>query len=134
MAGPDHLLENLQQIIRDAEIFEQKYINLPAFNTETGMSFRVIIQIDLGTDDWQLSLIVGSIVLSFKFHNILTDIGDNQSIENELSTYSYRLQRMKHFLDVANKRTLLLLDEFGTGSDPELGGALAEVFFEKLYY
>jgi DNA mismatch repair protein MutS2 len=63
----------------------------------------------------------------------LSDIGDNQSIENELSTYSYRLKRMKHFLNVANKRTLLLLDEFGTGSDPELGGALAEVFFEELY-
>ena len=67
------------------------------------------------------------------FHTILTDIGDNQSIENELSTYSYRLQRMKYFMDVANKKTLLLLDEFGTGSDPELGGALAEVFFEHLY-
>ncbi len=67
------------------------------------------------------------------FQNILTDIGDNQSIENELSTYSYRLKRMKHFLNVSNKRTLLLLDEFGTGSDPDLGGALAEVFFEELY-
>ena len=66
------------------------------------------------------------------FQQILTDIGDNQSIENELSTYSYRLKRMKYFLTVANKRTLLLLDEFGTGSDPELGGALAEVFFEEL--
>ncbi len=67
------------------------------------------------------------------FHSILLDIGDNQSIANQLSTYSYRLQRMKYFLDVANKRSLLLLDEFGTGSDPELGGALAEVFFETLY-
>lgn len=67
------------------------------------------------------------------FQQILTDIGDNQSIENELSTYSYRLKRMKHFLEVANRRTLLLLDEFGTGSDPDLGGALAEVFFEQLY-
>lgn len=67
------------------------------------------------------------------FQQVLSDIGDNQSIENELSTYSYRLKRMKHFLNVANKRTLLLLDEFGTGSDPELGGALAEVFFEELY-
>ena len=67
------------------------------------------------------------------FQNILTDIGDNQSIENQLSTYSYRLQRMKHFLQVSNRKTLLLLDEFGTGSDPDLGGALAEVFFEKLY-
>lgn len=67
------------------------------------------------------------------FQQVLTDIGDNQSIENELSTYSYRLKRMNHFLKVANRRTLLLLDEFGTGSDPELGGALAEVFFEELY-
>jgi DNA mismatch repair protein MutS2 len=67
------------------------------------------------------------------FQQVKTDIGDNQSIENELSTYSYRLKRMKHFLKVSNHRTLLLLDEFGTGSDPELGGALAEVFFERLY-
>lgn len=67
------------------------------------------------------------------FHAILTDIGDHQSIENQLSTYSYRLKRMKGFLERANRRTLLLLDEFGTGSDPELGGALAEVFFENLY-
>ena len=67
------------------------------------------------------------------FKQILTDIGDNQSIENQLSTYSYRLKRMKGFLSVAGRNTLLLLDEFGTGSDPELGGALAEVFFEELY-
>jgi DNA mismatch repair protein MutS2 len=67
------------------------------------------------------------------FQQVLTDIGDNQSIVNQLSTYSYRLKRMKHFLEVANKRSLLLLDEFGTGSDPDLGGALAEVFFETLY-
>lgn len=67
------------------------------------------------------------------FHSVLTDIGDNQSIENQLSTYSYRLKRMKHFLQVANRKSLVLLDEFGTGSDPDLGGALAEVFFEELY-
>ena len=67
------------------------------------------------------------------FENVLSDIGDNQSIANELSTYSYRLKRMNHFLDVANKKTLFLLDEFGTGSDPDLGGALAEVIFETLY-
>ncbi|RFC54848.1 endonuclease MutS2 [Brumimicrobium aurantiacum] len=67
------------------------------------------------------------------FDSLLTDIGDNQSIVDELSTYSYRLKRMKHFLNVANENSLLLLDEFGTGSDPDLGGALAEVFFETLY-
>ena len=67
------------------------------------------------------------------FDAVLPDIGDHQSIENQLSTYSYRLGRMKHFLRVSGPRSLLLLDEFGTGSDPELGGALAEVFFEELY-
>ncbi len=67
------------------------------------------------------------------FDQILSDIGDNQSIENELSTYSYRLKRMKTFLDVSNRKTLLLLDEFGTGSDPDLGGALAESIFESFY-
>jgi DNA mismatch repair protein MutS2 len=67
------------------------------------------------------------------FTHILTDIGDNQSIENQLSTYSYRLKRMKLFLDKASTKSLFLLDEFGTGSDPDLGGALAEVFFETLY-
>lgn len=67
------------------------------------------------------------------FGHILSDIGDNQSIENELSTYSYRLKRMKQFLDTANRKTLLLIDEFGTGSDPDLGGALAEAIFEALY-
>jgi len=67
------------------------------------------------------------------FDYILSDIGDNQSIENELSTYSYRLQRMNFFLKKTSPKTLLLLDEFGTGSDPDLGGALAEVFFERIY-
>lgn len=67
------------------------------------------------------------------FDKILSDIGDNQSIENQLSTYSYRLSRMDYFLQHANQNSLLLLDEFGSGSDPELGGALAEVFYEELY-
>jgi DNA mismatch repair protein MutS2 len=67
------------------------------------------------------------------FDKILTDIGDNQSIENHLSTYSYRLKNMNHFLKKCNDRTLFLIDEFGTGSDPELGGALAEAFLEVFY-
>ncbi len=67
------------------------------------------------------------------FKNILTDIGDNQSIENHLSTYSYRLKNMNRFLKKCNKDTLFLIDEFGTGSDPELGGALAEAFLEVFY-
>jgi DNA mismatch repair protein MutS2 len=68
------------------------------------------------------------------FDRILTDIGDNQSIENHLSTYSYRLKNMNYFLRKCNARTLFLIDEFGTGSDPELGGALAETFLEEFYH
>ncbi|MEM1336221.1 MAG: DNA mismatch repair protein MutS [Bacteroidota bacterium] len=67
------------------------------------------------------------------FDKILTDIGDNQSIENHLSTYSYRLKNMNQFLKRCNTNTLFLIDEFGTGSDPELGGALAEAFLEVFY-
>ncbi|WP_273274994.1 endonuclease MutS2 [Maribacter polysiphoniae] len=67
------------------------------------------------------------------FKKVLTDIGDNQSIENHLSTYSYRLKNMNNFLRKCNNKTLFLIDEFGTGSDPELGGALAEAFLEVFY-
>ena len=70
---------------------------------------------------------------AFLFDRILSDIGDNQSIENHLSTYSYRLKQMNYFLKKINKNTLFLIDEFGTGSDPELGGALAETFLEEFY-
>ncbi|MEO8149781.1 MAG: DNA mismatch repair protein MutS [Bacteroidia bacterium] len=66
------------------------------------------------------------------FENVLVDIGDSQSIEYELSTYSSRLQKMKQFLETADERTLFIIDEFGTGTDPELGGALAEAILEEL--
>ncbi|WP_394971842.1 DNA mismatch repair protein MutS [uncultured Croceitalea sp.] len=69
----------------------------------------------------------------FLFEKIMTDIGDNQSIENHLSTYSYRLKNMNQFLKRCNNKTLFLIDEFGTGSDPELGGALAEACLEVFY-
>jgi len=66
------------------------------------------------------------------FNHFLADIGDSQSIENALSTYSSRLIRMNHFLRSANNRSLILIDEFGTGTDPELGGAIAEAVLEEL--
>ncbi len=69
----------------------------------------------------------------FFFDKIMTDIGDNQSIENHLSTYSSRLRKMSGMIKESDNRTLLLIDEFGTGSDPELGGALAESFMEYFY-
>jgi DNA mismatch repair protein MutS2 len=66
------------------------------------------------------------------FEQIFVDIGDDQSIEYELSTYSSRLVKMKHFLRAADNDTLVFIDEFGTGSDPDLGGALAEVMLQDL--
>nr|MBP6378606.1 DNA mismatch repair protein MutS [Kaistella sp.] len=69
----------------------------------------------------------------FFFGSIMTDIGDNQSIENHLSTYSSRLKKMSAIIRESDENTLLLIDEFGTGSDPELGGALAESFLEYFY-
>lgn len=70
-------------------------------------------------------------VMSF-FEHILIDIGDTQSIEHELSTYSARLKKMISTLDKVNDKTLVLMDEFGSGTDPELGGAMAEVVLEEL--
>ncbi len=60
------------------------------------------------------------------FENIMIDIGDEQSIEDDLSTYSSHLTNMKHMMRQANKRTLLLIDEFGGGTEPQIGGAIAE--------
>ena len=68
------------------------------------------------------------------FKNILVDIGDSQSLEFELSTYSSRLKHMKVFLQQAHASTLFLIDEFGTGTDPSLGGALAESILEELNF
>ncbi len=66
------------------------------------------------------------------FQQIFVDIGDEQSIENDLSTYSSRLRNMHHFIEEANAKTLLLMDEFGSGTDPALGGAIAEAVLEHL--
>ena len=66
------------------------------------------------------------------FSRLMGDIGDSQSIENELSTYSSKLAKMKYFLNRSDDQTLLLIDEFGSGSDPDLGSSLAQIFLEKL--
>ena len=66
------------------------------------------------------------------FGNLFIDIGDEQSIDNDLSTYSSHLQNMKHFVRNADARTLILIDEFGTGTEPMLGGAIAEAILTKL--
>ncbi len=66
------------------------------------------------------------------FKDIFIDIGDEQSIENDLSTYSSHLFNMKHFLRHSKKKTLILIDEFGTGTEPMLGGSIAESVLEQL--
>lgn len=66
------------------------------------------------------------------FQNIFIDIGDEQSLENDLSTYSSHLTNMRQFLARSNKKTLFLIDEFGTGTEPGLGGAIAEAILENL--
>jgi DNA mismatch repair protein MutS2 len=66
------------------------------------------------------------------FKNILIDIGDEQSIENDLSTYSSHLLNMKYFIKNGNEKTLVLIDEFGTGTEPMLGGSIAEAVLGEL--
>ena len=66
------------------------------------------------------------------FKNIFIDIGDEQSLENDLSTYSSHLTNMKAFVENANKFSLCLIDEFGTGTEPKLGAAIAESILEQL--
>ena len=66
------------------------------------------------------------------FHDMLIDIGDEQSLENDLSTYSSHLINMKALLEQGNERTLFLIDEFGTGTEPQLGGAIAEAILLKM--
>lgn len=70
-------------------------------------------------------------ILGF-FKNIFIDIGDEQSLENDLSTYSSHLTNMKFFLEKTDANTLFLIDEFGTGTEPSLGGAIAEAILEEL--
>jgi len=66
------------------------------------------------------------------FQRLFIDIGDEQSLDNDLSTYSSHLLNIKYFINGCNSRSLFLIDEFGTGTDPQLGGAIAEAALEKL--
>ena len=66
------------------------------------------------------------------FKQIFVDIGDDQSIESDLSTYSAHLSKMKNFVEGSNGRTMVLIDEFGTGTDPQFGGPIAEAVLESL--
>ena len=68
------------------------------------------------------------------FDSIYTDIGDQKSMEDDLSTYSSRLKNMKYFLENANEKSLILIDEFGSGTDPNVGGAIAESILRQLNF
>lgn len=77
-----------------------------------------------------ISAAEGSVAGVFK--QLFVDIGDDQSIESDLSTYSAHLSKMKNFVEQANGKTLILIDEFGTGTDPQFGGPIAEAVLESL--
>lgn len=83
---------------------------------------------------WQCGLLIpmkeNSVVGIFE--QLFIDIGDEQSLENDLSTYSSHLLNMKYFMEHAGAETLFLIDEFGTGTEPNLGGAVAEAVLEDL--
>lgn len=68
------------------------------------------------------------------FHKIFADIGDQQSLDDDLSTYSSRLRNMKIFLEHADEKTLVLIDEFGSGTDPKIGGAIAEALLREFNF
>ena len=78
-----------------------------------------------------LSIPVGDRSTTGLFEHIMIDIGDEQSIENDLSTYSSHLMNMKQMMRQANARTLLLIDEFGSGTEPTIGGAIAEAMLKQ---
>ena len=78
-----------------------------------------------------LSVPIGERSRTGVFHNIFIDIGDEQSIENDLSTYSSHLMNMKQMMRHADDSTLLLVDEFGTGTEPQIGGAIAEAVLKQ---
>ena len=80
-----------------------------------------------------LSIPIGDRSTTGIFESIMIDIGDEQSIENDLSTYSSHLLNMKHMMKQANERTLLLIDEFGGGTEPTIGGAIAEAVLKQFW-
>jgi len=80
-----------------------------------------------------LSIPIGDRSTTGMFEHIMIDIGDEQSIENDLSTYSSHLMNMKQMMRQANARTLLLIDEFGSGTEPTIGGAIAEAMLKQFW-
>lgn len=86
--------------------------------------FAILAQCGLNLPAWKTNLPV--------FTRIVTDIGDQQSIENDLSTFSANIKNIKYILKVADEHTLILMDELGTGTDPDAGTAISRALLEKL--
>ena len=80
-----------------------------------------------------LSIPIGDRSTTGLFNHIMIDIGDEQSIENDLSTYSSHLMNMKQMMRQADSKTLLLIDEFGSGTEPTIGGAIAEAMLKQFW-
>ena len=73
------------------------------------------------------------IPIAVYFRDIFMEIGDNQSIEDDLSTYSSHLRDMKEILAKGSDKSLVLIDEFGTGTEPQIGGAIAQAVLEQFH-
>jgi DNA mismatch repair protein MutS2 len=142
-------------------LLQQKLKNMPESARQTGEK-KSIVPLDLDLDELQRILVISgpnaggkSVCLKTTglvqymlqcglavpmekdsecgiFNKIFIDIGDEQSLDNDLSTYSSHLLNMKHYLENADQHTLFLIDEFGTGTEPQLGGAIAEAVLAKL--
>ncbi|HPE42779.1 MAG TPA: Smr/MutS family protein [Bacteroidales bacterium] len=142
-------------------LLQQKLKNMPESARQTGEK-KNIVPLDLDLDELQRILVISgpnaggkSVCLKTTglvqymlqcglavpmekdsecgiFNKIFIDIGDEQSLDNDLSTYSSHLLNMKHYLENADQQTLFLIDEFGTGTEPQLGGAIAEAVLAKL--
>ncbi|MEZ5036355.1 MAG: Smr/MutS family protein [Chitinophagales bacterium] len=130
-----HLRKHKHQIIPNTLQLDEQHRILVISGPNAGGKSVVLKSLGLMQLMLQFGLLLpvdeGSIACIFK--QIFSDIGDEQSFENDVSTYSAHLQKMKYFVQKANKDTLILLDEMGVGTDPSLGGAMAEAVLETLH-
>lgn len=155
-------LKAVKPIFRNQQAFEWKKVRHPVMYVNFVKEKREVIPLDIALTAKQRILLIsgpnaGGKSVSLKtaglvqymfqcgllapmsensemglFNAICIDIGDEQSIDNDLSTYSSHLLNMKYFVETADSRTLILIDEFGAGTDPTLGGAIAEAILSNL--
>lgn len=128
-----HKKENLEVVPLDIDLDEKNRILLISGPNAGGKSV-CLKTVGLLQYMLQCGLLVPMVESSENgvFMDVLIDIGDEQSIENDLSTYSSHLLNMKNFLRHASPQSLILIDEFGTGTEPQIGGAIAEAILESL--